>query len=101
MSSMGQPRPAHSDFGQPHDGSASKPDVACSLGITGPASWSSSLTQEDDHGYSSASDSLNAATRALEQGQAHRPEATSVPDCRLRGGRETWQCSIWRLTASC
>ena len=67
--SQGQPRPAHSDFWQPHDGSASKPDVACSLGITGPASWSSSPTQGDDHGYSSASDALNTATRALEQGQ--------------------------------
>src|SRR5215472_7511693 len=72
------PRTRTSDFWQPHDGSASKRDVACSLGITGPASWSSSPTQEDDHGYSSASDSLNAATTALEQGQAHRPEATAA-----------------------
>src|SRR6516162_3085051 len=31
-----------------------------------------------DAGYSSASDVLNAATRALEQGQAHRPEATAA-----------------------
>src|SRR6516162_1286792 len=53
-----------------------KLNIACSLGITGPASWSSSPTQEDDHGYSNASDALNAATRALEQGQAHRPKAS-------------------------
>src|SRR5215472_16555232 len=33
-SAWGQPRPARSDFWQPHDGSASKADVACSLGIT-------------------------------------------------------------------
>jgi len=25
----------------------------------------------------------------------------SVPDCRWRDGRETWQCSIWQSTASC
>ena len=24
----------------------------------------------------------------------------SVPDCRWRDGRETWQCSIWQSTAS-
>src|SRR5215467_1318784 len=35
-SAWGQPRPARSDFWQPHDGSASKADVACSLAITGP-----------------------------------------------------------------
>ena len=34
-----------------------------------------SPTQEDDHGNGSADDQLDAATRALEQGQAHRPEA--------------------------
>src|SRR5947209_12744282 len=34
-----------------------------------------SPTQEDDHGDPSASNVLNAATRALEQGQAHRAEA--------------------------
>src|SRR6516225_11462747 len=78
MSELGQPRPANSDFWQPHDGSASKADVACSLGITGPASWPSSPTQQGDHGYSSGSDAFNAATRALEQGQAHRPEATAA-----------------------
>src|SRR5215469_12725349 len=35
-SAWGQPRPARSDFWQPHDGSASKADVVCSLAITGP-----------------------------------------------------------------
>ena len=82
-------RPASSGFYQPHGGSASKADLLLFRG-SGPASWSSSPTQEDDHGDSSANDVLNAAERALEQGQAHRPEATvaanmfgrSVPDCR-------------------
>ena len=40
------------------------------------ASWSRLTNQEDDHGDPSASDALKAPTRALEQRQAYRSEAT-------------------------
>jgi hypothetical protein len=66
-------------------------------------------TQEDDHGHASAKNTLNAATRAVKRAslsaRSHRYGQNmfcrSVPDCRWRGGRETWQCSIWQSTASC
>ena len=76
MSAMGQPRPASLDFWRAQDGSASKPDVPARLGKPVRHPGHASPTQEDDHGDPSASNVLTAATRALEQGQAHWPEAT-------------------------
>src|SRR5260370_34655929 len=83
MRASGQPRPVSSDFGQQPDGSARKLTFAARWGKLIRHPGHASSTQEDDHGDSSAHDVLDAATRALEQGQAHRPEAAVAAKARL------------------
>src|ERR1700761_8737491 len=61
-----KPRPTSWDFWRAQDGSASKPDVPARLGKPVRHPGHASPTQEDDHGDQSASNVLNAATRALE-----------------------------------